>query len=151
MERLFFKSLVGFLMLVVVASPAQGQDPELQTRPWVKAAIAGIASMNRGDGKTFAKVAHPEHMGHLKGFMATRLKADPNRARVQSMLRAYGVSTVEEYEKLPANKVMEVMIPGMFAANPKPCQDALRTAKFHAIETFTRGVYIAFTWSRRWS
>ena len=78
--------------------------------PWEDAAIKGLASMNCGDGKTFAEVAHADAKKGMRTMMLGELKATPGTAATRNTLKDLKVSTVEEIEKLSVDERSEEVV-----------------------------------------
>jgi hypothetical protein len=123
------RSLVAVLLICSLATLARSAEP------WEDAAIKGISSMNRGDGKTFAENSHSEFKRKMQKFMIDRVRATPAAPITLKTLKDFEVSSVDELEGLALEAFTQKMIHFMHAALPEPMRTALEEAEFKVIDS----------------
>ena len=121
-----------YVIFVLVLS---GQFHARSAEPWEDAAIKGITSMNRGDGKTFTETAHTEFKKLMRNFMINRMRATPTSDATQKALRDYGISSLDELERLSLDEFVRLTIPLMHLANPPAMQKAMKEAEFNVVSS----------------
>jgi len=121
---------LAYLILLLVFSC---QLCAWSAEPWEEAAIKGITSMNHGDGKVFAETAHTEFKKLMRNFMLQRVRATPTSDATKNTLRDYGVSSLDELEKLSLDEFVRITIRQMHLANPPAIQTAMKEAQFKVL------------------
>ena len=103
-------------------------------QPWEEAAVSGIRAMNKGDGKSFTKIAHPETKQIMKRVFVMGMRKNPGTDG-PSVLADFGVATVDDLESMDIDAFIEKMIVNMHSHAPPDFQIAARSADFRALSS----------------
>lgn len=131
--RAFF-SLLLLLVTALLAAPTLPAE-----EPWETAAVEGLRAMNRGDGETFVKVAHPEFKKKMRDMLVQRLMSTPGSRQNDEMLKPYGVATVEELVALDHELMLAKLIHILHESVPPAKRQMLKDAKFKVISSEAEG------------
>lgn len=129
-----FLTLLLLLTAALLAAPALPAD-----EPWEIAAVDGLRAMNRGDGETFVKVAHPEFKKKMRDMIVRQLMSTPGSRKNDEILKPYGVATVEELVALDPELMLAKLIYILHESVPPVKRQMAKDAKFKVISSDAEG------------
>lgn len=131
--RALFSLLLLLVAALLTAQPLSAEEP------WETAAVEGLRAMNRGDGETFVKVAHPEFKKKMRDMLVRQLMSTPGSRQNDEMLKPYGVATVEELVALEPDLMLAKLIHILHEGVPPAKRQMLKDAKFKVTSSEAEG------------
>lgn len=135
--------LAALPLLLIVASAVRATfKPSYNaqsTNAWELAVIKGMAAMNKGDGKSFTENAHTDFKNEMRNLMLNRLREHPTTAETLKCIKDYGVSTLDELEKIPVDRFIEMTIYWMHVTQPPAMRTASEEAQFKPLGSKLQG------------
>ena len=127
--------LLFFVSILICSFAVNAQT----TNAWELAVIKGMTTMNKGDGKSFAENAHTDFKNQMRNLTLYGLRAHPTTAETLKCIKDYGVSTIDELEKIPVDRFIELTIHWMHVALPPSMRTASEEAQFKPVSNELQG------------
>lgn len=103
--------------------------------PATIAAVKGLEAMNRNDGATFVRWAHPKLIEKMRDLMVAQLETAARQGEQVDELTHFGVRTVEELKSLDPKVVTRVTVDHMNDSEPAKLRELMHHTKFSTVSS----------------